>query len=511
MKKITSKLAAGAVACACLLGSASLASAADIKVKGDFEFGFGLYTGTNFTKHDNEETFDAMQSFTTQIDIIASESLRGVVRFEIGDTYWGNGGGATWGTANSGAGRGAGGAMGADGVSVMVESLYIDWLVPETDLQVRMGIQPFALPMAVARSDDEGGAYVIDDDLAGILLSYNFNENVGVNLGWFRPWDPYINGETDDNNNFYSHDEIDLFALTIPIEVQDSFSLTPYGMFAMVGDVDDDGFDRHTRPGVNEAQISDWLAGGNDLGHDGRAWWAGLAFELTEFDPFVAALDFTYGRYSADSFSGVDANGNQFTNDPDRSGWVAQAKFGYKLDYFTPILFGWYGSGAKDFDDNMAGTTNSGYRDGLMPVLSPDWGLTSFGWSNAHFGGREFLINDNPGGTWAVGLGLEDINFIENLTSHLRVAYFRGTSDAERYNEAVKHGLVADRTDAFREYGILDTSDWGMEVNLDNVINIYENLDMFVELAYVHVSLEHSPTDFEDNAWKGYVGFTYSF
>ena len=479
MKKLLSFVVAGAL----LAGTAAMASATDIKVKGKFDFGFGLYDGATFQKHDGSENFDALQRFRTQIDFIASESLKGVAAFEIGNTYWGSGGGATWGGDSTG--RGAGGGMGADGVAVEVKHLYIDWLVPQTDLQVRMGIQPFALPRAVVRSDGEDGGYILDDDMAGILLSYNFNENFGANLGWFRGWDGAVRSNTSNipDNSYGQGDEVDVFALTLPIEMKDTFSFTPYGVYALIGNDLGDNFDGESIGGNGNA--NSWLSANNALGSDGKAWWAGFAFDLSYLDPFVAAVDFTYGRYDADEVAGT------FTNNPDRDGWVAVGKFGYKLDYFTPILFGWYGSGSDDLGSD-------GF-DGIMPYLSPDWGLTSFGWSNAHFGGREYLVGATPAGTWAVGLGLEDIKFIERLTSHVRVMYFEGTSD-----------IKGDAT-AFTDYGVLGDKDNGIEVNLDNVISIYENLNMFVELGYVHVNLDNEPANFEDNAWKGYVGFTYSF
>ena len=482
MKKLLSLV----VAAGMLIGSSVGASATDIKVKGRFDFGFGLYDGTNFLKHDDETTFDALQRFRTQVDFIASESLKGVAAFEVGNTYWGQGGGASWGNGPS-AGRGTGGAMGADGVSVEVKHMYIDWLVPQTDLQVRMGIQPFALPQAVRRADGEDGNYILDDDLAGILLSYNFNENFGANLGWFRPWDGNLrnNQYYDGSVIFKQADKVDAFALTLPIEFKDQFSLTPYAMYSMIGqnaEITPDGYN---------GSISPSLTANGALGGSGNAWWAGFAFDLSYLDPFVAAVDFTYGSYSADDSSnwGIDS--------PDRAGWVAIAKFGYKLDYFTPILFGWYGSGTDDLtEDGM---------DGIMPYLSPDWGLTSFGWSNAHFGGREHLIGATPAGTWAIGLGLEDIKFIDRLTSQLRVMYFEGTNDLDGLGDVSALGYYV--------FDVLGKEDNGIEVNLDNVINVYENLDMFVELAYIHLNLDNT-NNFDDttkNAWKSYVGFTYSF
>ena len=142
-------------------------------------------------KHDGQENFDTVERFRTQVDFIASEYLKGVAYFEVGNMHWGAGGGATYGWGPSGA-RGAGGAMGADGVNIEVKNLYIDWLAPETALQIRMGIQGFALPKAVSRAEGNDGSATLDDDLAGILLSYNFSDEVGATLGWFRPWNPFV-------------------------------------------------------------------------------------------------------------------------------------------------------------------------------------------------------------------------------------------------------------------------------------------------------------------------------
>ena len=488
MKKLLTLIAAGAM----LFGSVAMASATDIKIKGKFDFGFGLYDGTFFTKHDNEESFDSMQRFRTQVDFIASESLKGVLALEIGNIRWGHGGGATWQRGVTGAGRGAGGAMGADGVNVEVQHAYLDWVVPNTELQVRMGIQPYWLPNGMNRADWNSGNFILDDDLAGILLSYGFNENIGVNLAWFRPWDPYNNFQT--SHRWKTHDEIDTFILTVPIEVADTFTLHPYGMFASVGMVDD-LYDSNDLSASNHT-IGSWMSGNAELGDDGTAWWAGLAASLEYFDPFYVEFDFAYGRYSADN----TVAGRFGSTDPDRAGWVTDIKFGYRMDSLTPILFGWYGSGADvDGGDGM---------DGMLPVMSSYWGMTSFGWAQSHFGGREYLVMDSPAGTWGIGAGIEDIRFLENLTSQLRFAYFRGTSDVERYNENAKH---IGELDAFRDFQLLDKSDWGMEINLDNKINIYENLDMYVELAYIHMDVEHHSDSFDGNAWKSYVGFTYNF
>lgn len=495
MKKIFSLFALAGM----LLVAAGVASAAtEVKIKGAFDFGFGLYKGTSHIKHDGQDNFDTMQRLRSQIDFIANESLKGVALFEIGNIYWGNGGGSTYGWHDS-AGRSVGGAMGADGVNVEIKNLYLDWVVPETELQLRMGIQTFGLPVAVMRSDLSNGNPIIDDDLAGILLSYNFTEEVGATLGWFRPWNPYAYGEAGgpDGDPLTQHDAVDMFTFTLPLEFKEQFKLTPWFMYASVGQVDSEGWDPAIH-GANmlgmPATIATWLSGNGMLGAGGNAWWTGFAFDLSCFDPLFVAVDFMYGSYSAD-----DVNSSVFgTVDPDRSGWAAVAKIGYKLDYFTPAIFGWYGSGS----DNLG---KEGF-DGLLPVLSPYFGMTTFGGVQNHFGGRDIMIGGpifggSPGGTWAVGLEFGDIKLIDNLTSALRVAYFEGTSDRGSMAKGI----------ALPTLGLMTTDDRAVEVNLDSVYKIYDNLDLFVELAYINLDIDNAPSDFESNAWKGYVGFAYYF
>ncbi len=83
MKRIvTLLLAAGLV-----LGAAGAGNAADVKVKGAYDFAIGW--SNSFRKDANADNFKALQRLRTQVDFIASESLKGVVFFEIGDQNWG--------------------------------------------------------------------------------------------------------------------------------------------------------------------------------------------------------------------------------------------------------------------------------------------------------------------------------------------------------------------------------------------------------------------------------------
>ena len=131
MKRLTTLLLAAGLICSAF----SAANAADIKAKGMWDFSFE-YTNDSFDKHNSSDRFGAAQRLRTQID--ASESLKGVVYFEIGDTHWGH--------AKDGA------SLGTDGRTVEVRYSYIDWAIPETDVLVRMGLQPFVMPGFVAGS-----------------------------------------------------------------------------------------------------------------------------------------------------------------------------------------------------------------------------------------------------------------------------------------------------------------------------------------------------------------------
>ena len=105
-----------------------------------------------------------------QLDAVASEALSGTVFFEIGAQVWGKD-------------KSNGGALGADNADVVkVKNAYIDWLAPQTDLKVRMGIQGLALPSFTT------GSNVFNDDVAAVAASYQFNENVGVTAFWARPF-----------------------------------------------------------------------------------------------------------------------------------------------------------------------------------------------------------------------------------------------------------------------------------------------------------------------------------
>ena len=343
------KLMTLALAAGMLLGAATGASAIDFKAKGQWLMGFAAGDGalvshkkldkaSNHNKAaDTDDTFSAMQRLRLQLDAVASESLSGTVYFEIGDTTWGQ---------NS-----SGGALGADSNSVVeLKNAYIDWMVPNTDLKFRMGIQNIAMPNVA------GGSAVLDDDAAGIVANYQFNENVGLTAVWARLFNDNWNSAStrwdaaSDDANY--HDNVDMFALMLPLTF-DGVKVTPWAMYGMIGanswDAIDHDMHKGSYPGYSLRPYPLAYKGGTfdtDKAY-GSAFWAGLPISVTAFDPLNIELDINYGyvesmgRYTVtQQNTGLDRRG-----DTKREGWLVKALVEYKMDWGTPGIFGWYSSG----------------------------------------------------------------------------------------------------------------------------------------------------------------------
>lgn len=447
------------LAFALVLGAFSAAQAADIKAKGTWAFDFSWLDNGDYTSMDDDgasdDDFSASQRFRTQIDIIASEALKGVVFFEIGNTVWGRAG-----TTDQG------GALGADGRTVEVRRSYIDWIVPNTDLKVRMGIQGLSLPGAVAPSSP-----VFDDDVAGLTLSYAINDMVGVTALWARPADT-SNSDTGNSDQ----DEADVFAVIVPVTL-DGFKITPYGVYASVGK--DVNFTGSTNGGAEflagMLSMDETMNGINQGSDTYNAWWGGVSFEMSAFSPFSLKLDAVYGSKTADD----DAESAE------RAGWLVAALAEYKLDMVTPGILAWYGSGE---DDDI---TDGSER---MPSISPTgWGVTSFGFPGSVYR-QDTYFGLNGAGSWALGLQLADITFMENLSHVFRVVYMQGTNDADVIK---KNGIASDFAPATGAVFLTD-EDSAIEVNFDTTYKIYENLSLVVEMGWIKLDMDEDTWGSDD-------------
>ena len=495
MKKIaTLLLAAGLV-----FGAATGASAIDFKAKGQWIMSFdygqnGKFTGGNgMTGFNNkEDEFEASQRVRLQLDAVASESLSGTVFFEIGKQMWGQ--------------DDTGGALGADGNNVVkIKNAYIDWMVPQTDLKVRMGIQGIAIPSFTT------GSNVFNDDTAGVVASYQFNENVGLTALWARPYnDNYVDNVNSNRNNFL--DNVDVFALLLPLSF-DGVKVTPWGMMAAVGPNAfraGDNYEgnvtgtssKYPTAGmfpVGGARHKDGKLDGKSLGTYGTAWWAGLTGEVTMWDPFRIAWDFNYGSAEYD-----DSRLN-------RSGWLASLLFEYKMDWGIPGLYGWYGSGD---DSNPA---NGSERMPSLSVNNNNNGFSNFAFNGNPYIAREGVLGYSMAGTWGIGARVKDVSFVEDLKHTFRVNYIGGTNSPSMAKKYLSADTVSGRGFGGAYMGAnsaqlgldplyMTTEDSALEIGLTNTYQMYENFTIMLDAAYLATWLDHSKSVWGRSVMNGQGG-----
>jgi hypothetical protein len=412
---------------------------------------------------------------------------------EIGDSI-------AWGRDEDGSkiGNNGGGSIDADGVNVATKLAYVDWIIPSTEVAVRMGLQYIVLPDAVGR-----GNPVLNSDVAAVAVTVPFNEQVGLTAVWARPFD-----QQDNDGAENLADEMDIFALILPVSGE-GWSFTPWAAYARVGA--SAGLLEYAvgGSGANSAFGFDPESFYAEGGDDADIWWGGLAFELTAFDPLTFGLNAMYGHMSKLEFSGgyTDNNGNPYgpaDADFQTAGWLVALTADYKLDWGSVGLFGWYSTG-DDEDDAADG------EYGRLPAIGFDSGFaaTGFGGPGSFGNGSDTAVSATFLGTWGIGVQLADWSFVEDLSHTLRFSYYRGTND----HEVVERGYGL----AFSGEAVyLTDKDSAFEINFDHVYNLYENLAMVLELSYIHLSLDEDVWDDDDytdteNAWKAQLLFQYNF
>ena len=521
------KLATLLIAAGLVFGAtAPAANAIDFKAKGEWVMSFDYGQNGGFTGghgrtgyNQKEDEFEAKQRLRLQLDAVASENLSGTVFFEIGNT--------TWGKDDK-----SGGALGADKQIVEVRRAYIDWMVPNTELKVRMGLQGMQLPSFTMKKSQ-----VFNDDVAGITLSYQFTDNVAASVFWARPYNDNFGGSEhrwgeDSRSNFM--DNVDVFGLLIPLTF-DGIKVTPWGMIAAIGPnafgkdnenhTDYDAFGNFV--GESSAQMKygllpAWGVTGSaagrtvanaDLDQYAVAWWAGVTADITYFDPFRVAVDFMGG--------GVQWDDSRLN----RAGWMAALLIEYKMDWGIPGIIGWYASG-----DN----SNLGDGSERMPYLSLNNGDNEF--SNFAFDGhpyiaREKALAQSMTGTWGVGLRVKDMSFIEDLKHTFRVNLIGGTNDHGIFRQLAKKGGLYTQGNDYYVYGdyaglsglYMTDQDTALEISLHNEYKMYENFTIMLDASYMALWLEDTKykgvrralssatgSESRDN-WNVNVSFVYSF
>jgi len=442
MKKLTTLLLAAGM----IFAAAAPASAVDVKFDGEFAFEFGRFTNKYDGNYDDKARDAARQRLRLGMSFVASENLSGYVQLQDGSHEWG----AADGAFNT-----------VEGTKFGVRQMYIDWVIPQTDVKVRIGKQLTGLPVGA-----NGKSYIMHAG-GGPVTAVTVNAPVMDNLGLTGFWARL--GRTGDTMLTDQSNKTDAFGLYANYKLN-GFSIAPYVMYASLGE-----------GGYNEGNQQ--MEVRTDV--DSQAYWIGFTATVSAFDPFTFKLGAAYGTQQYD--------GNKYT---DRYGFVVDALATYKLGFGTVKAMGWYGSGDDKDDLKYAGG---------MPAL-----YSRFAGSTVAFNGSGMAIDNfgsdwvNPQGTWGIQLGLTKMSFIKDLSHDFLVTYFAGTNHSG--NAAAKE------TNGFtRNTQYLTTEDTAVEVAFNSKYKVYKNLSTYLELGYVFTDFaDRGTTKYEDD-WKIGLGFQYKF
>lgn len=458
---IMKRLVMLAVLCAFVFGMAATASAADIKATGKYTFEF-IWSDMDFQDNDDNSNFDVYQRLRTKFEFIANENLKGVLYTEVGTTRWGQ-------EARVGSNVENANAQGA----VEIKAGYIDFNWPGTEQNIKVGHFGVAFPSAVGVS-----SIIQDDESPAVMVSGPITDNVSYMASWIR-----ADRGADEQNDY-----MDVIAAALPLTF-DGVVLKPFFAYGYAGS----GYTATDATGG----ISGGLGAPNATATDEleSAWWAGVAFELTMFDPFVFKADLSYGDLDSEEESA------------DMSGWYAAASLAYTgWDMVQPELFFAYTSGED-------GNGTDDLESERMPILSNDWALGSF-----FFGGDwalEGAIDAESSGAgmgfWVLGLSLKDFSFFEGLKHTVHVLYAQGTNDESILDAGYKN----DGSTSIQFGKTLLEDDSIFEIDLNTEYAIYDELTAYVELGWISAdwddAWDDAGVDTEDDAYKVSMGLNYAF
>jgi len=431
---------------AMLFGAVSGASATELKVRGNLDV-YGLWSA-NLYDFDSDvadgDNYSTTQRMRVYFDYVANENLKAVLGLEL-DNVWGDSS-ADWGTDGTG--------------NIEVKYAYMDFNFPETEVNVKAGLQYVALPSVF-------GHPVFDDDASALVISAPINEMVGLTAGYTRGSDSSTSVDDDLFTDGNSSDDLDMAFVAVPVALE-GFGATPYfGYVWLGGDHDFSG-----QQGL-ESKLDLSLAGDDDI----TIWFLGANAKLSFFDPLVLNADVIYGALDSDDLKSA--------------GWYTALSASYTMDMLVATLFSTYATGLEDDEDDQT----------LLPVLAEDWkvtpnlgGLRAFSTTHDTFFTKSVGVGSDGTGLWTLGLILDKISFLDKLSHKVIIAYAQGTGD--------------EGTSYFTE----KDSCW--ELYFVNQFMIYENLAAINELGYFSGSSEvykDAEGDDLDSSNFGTRGLSYKF
>jgi hypothetical protein len=352
-----------AVAAVLLAASALPAMALEAKFSGEFRTR-GEYFNEHFMEEDfytdvlglSESEADKESSLwdsrmRLRMDFAANENLKGVYVLEVGDVTWG-------GTATNagvtladravgifGDGRtrddgNGGGNLGADAANLETKNMYIDFTVPNTPVNTKVGILPLKL----------GHGIVLDNDATALVVQAKVDP-VTIGACTFKTREGDIQED----------DDIDYYGLFVSAALQDAGSV---GLFGIYGhDEIGEGADDIGNSARNQVYNSALFANSKI-----NEWWLGITADL-KVDPLVIAFE-------ADTYQ-AKVESHDSDEEINLDGYAAYLNVGVNLPVVKAGVAGLYATGR--FDE--AGEGKGG--DAFSPLSPTDpQNKTLLDWDN---------------------------------------------------------------------------------------------------------------------------------
>mgnify|MGYP001246005168 CR=1 FL=1 len=384
------------------------------------EFKYGGMFATRFISDDNvNDGTDKMDDNGNWVDqrlrmyfsFIASERLQVVTKWEA-NTSWGN-------EVRGGTGAGGGGDVGADATNLQMKNVYVDFLIPNTPLRAKLGVQGIALLTG----------WIVDDDFSGAVISTTF-EPFKVQAG-------YIAAQNEDVTDA-SENIDDLF---VSMDYADGpFSASVIGFYQY-------GHDNSVSATAASAAVLP-VEDNNlfDLGIN-------LGYKLDWMSVFLNFVQ-NLGSYDVTGDRSYDYRGR-----------MIEAGASFFVNDFTFTLGGFYTSGdddANDGDDDAfaypvgktyywAEIMGYGTLDAWVSEASNGKDLTAQEYNNGGYG-----VADRPSNLWTVSLGAS-WQALETTKLTLNY-YYTGTSEDVVSNAASgeKDSWVGNELDFYLDQAVVD-------------------------------------------------------
>ena len=240
--------------------------AVDYKVNGDFRTRFTFYKDFNVSSSSIIDSRAQMQ-FTLN----TSDNAKFVYMLRSGDIIWGDNA--------TGGGVGAP-TIGNHRVNVQTRHAYLDYTCPVTDINVKIGLQPWY----------DHRSLVLDDDFAAIMLSKDLGNGLNIEGGFavLEEAKTTVNKTTDNS----------LFLLTVSKTMNDQFNfggnvlfergttaadkdmmqawIMPYCTWNM------DALSTDVMAAYNYGKVTEGLANGDDITNGGVAATLKLGYDLKD-------------------------------------------------------------------------------------------------------------------------------------------------------------------------------------------------------------------------------------